>query len=1838
MKRFLVRLFFLSALFSLVFTGCNKKLVYNSENEEFISEITKSYIDVNSSITIGFTQELKANPEQGISFYPDQKGSWSKIDEKTVVFTPEKYFKKNSKIILKADLSVLLGNETASGFYTHPFYILNPDYSVEIDKLVLDSDSNSYSVSGVVYSTLPVSEKSIKKSVLIKGILNKPLIVWEKLAGANNWQFTIKDISVKNRDYPITVSWNGSFLGLKKSQDKVNSGSKTYNIPEKTKFDIVDINSSTENSIFVSFSKSLDTTQEINDYIKIKTFDGSKVNVNSTINDNVISIFNDENFKNVQSITVSQGVKSSNGSSLYTSKTIALDKNWELPSVRFMTQGTILPTSQGTVLPIETRNLSGVVVQAFAIYDYNIIQFLQRNELNENNELYRVGEPVWTKAVNFDWKDDMQNNYVPRGLDISELVKKYPKGMFQIRISFRKQNIKYICRNSHQDFSSFSMPDSLIEPVYSPRESSNWDWFDNLDWRTRDTFWSYKKDPCHPAFYMSRYNSDSLITRNILVSDLGIIAKKTQNDLLYTSITNLKTAKPWPGVSVTAYNFVGKKLQTVTTDSNGFCTFGNPENIFVICAEANGQCSYLKIGNGTHLSISHFEVGGEKASNGVKGFIYGERGVWRPGDTMYLTFVLQDLNKTLPSNIPVNFELIDPLGRKVDTQLFTKSVDGFYSIKTKSEENGTTGLYTAKVKIGGKEWTKNVRVESIIPNKLSVKLMPNTKVLKPLNNEFKLKGEWLHGAPAPNYKADVSVSFSQAQTTFDGYSEYSFTTPNAFIDTSKELIWEGKLDSSSTATFSKMLTTNDDAPGKLKAKFISRVFEPSGAFSTEITSFDYSPYERYVGLRLPKGDKARNMLLTDVEHTADVVLLTEDGKKVSSASLSYEMYKLDWKWWWEKDAYTNATYVNYRHYDRISSGDIQIKDGYGSFKFMIKYPSWGRYLITVKDGRNGHTTGKIVYIDWPGWAGRSTESGNGSSAMITMSTDKNKYTVGNTATITFPSSAGQRGLITIEKGGNIINQAWIETTEQTTVYKLPVTEIMAPNVYVHLTLLQSHLQTANSLPIRLYGIIPLMVENPKSILEPVITTQDKYEPGQNITVSVSEKNGKPMTYTIAVVDEGLLGLTNFHAPKLRDEFYKKEASMLENWDLYSFVMNAYSGKLETLLTVGGGEDIIADGSKDSNRFAPIVKFFGPYTLAAGEKKATNYTMPQYIGAVRTMVIAGHSGAYGTVEKTSIVKSDLMVQPTLPRTIGSGEKIVVPVTVFNGTDMEKEVTVQMKIRGALSASEKTVVSVPASENKTVSFFVNPSATGNANFNFTATCDTASSRSIVIVPVQSRGIPVTYRTDFTVRPGKTESVAVQSPGEISSTVLKAELSTMPNLNLTQRLGYLIRYPHGCIEQITSGAFPQLYLPDFAKLKSEELETVKTNVISVFERYPEYQCQSGAMAYWRGQSRPSHWGSAYAAHFLIEAKKQGYSIPLDVFNPLIDWISETASEWTSDNYCSYADQAYKLFVLSLAGKPNIGAMNRLLDMCKETQEKIILSASYSLAGRKEIARKILSQENIALTFYRFTGGNFGSSVREQALALMAYNLAGDTGNALKYAKIVSQNLSSDKWLSTQETAWSLFTLLPVYKSEDDLPAAYSITSNGQTVNGSVNGNISFEELSPSKNDKQIISVTNTENKTIFGMLYATGMSIPGTETIQNDGLSLSVTYKDKNGNVVLPKHLNQGDTFKIIISVSNNTKEKVQNIALTMPVPTCWEILNDRIADQDNYDSSSYRYMDIKDDAVYTYFDLDSKSSVKFEYNSTVAYKGSYFIPAIHAEAMYDNEISAILPGSYINGANR
>jgi uncharacterized protein YfaS (alpha-2-macroglobulin family) len=518
-------------------------------------------------------------------------------------------------------------------------------------------------------------------------------------------------------------------------------------------------------------------------------------------------------------------------------------------------------------------------------------------------------------------------------------------------------------------------------------------------------------------------------------------------------------------------------------------------------------------------------------------------------------------------------------------------VNGFYTFTMKTSETAPTGNWSAKATLGGTSFTKPIKIETVMPNRLKVALdlkRDESDLLRasnpectrrasacddPLRIQGTLFGQWLNGATAAGLKADVKLRLSPAATRFDRNADFVFEDPAREFASEPQEVFEGELDSSGHAAIDRKLGAIQAAPGMLSAAFTSRIFERGGAFSLSYATHTLSPYARYVGLKLPKGDVTRNMLRTDVPHTVELAALTEAGAATDIEEVEVTLYKVEWKWWWDKSGDSLAQYAQRAHSSVVQQDTVAIAQGKGEWKFEIKYPAWGRYLVRVCDVKGGHCAGQTFYIDWPSWAGRAQDQSGPAASVLVFTADKERYAVGETATIQLPETKEGRALFTIENGTSILDARWIDFAKDSNRVTVPITRAMTPNVYASVTLIQPH-DKANDRPIRLYGVIPLHVTDPQTSLAPVIEAAAEWKPESVGSVEVSERNKRAMTYTLAVVDEGLLDLTSFRTPNLHSEFYKREALGVSTWDLYDAVAGAYSAELERLLALGGSDVVV----------------------------------------------------------------------------------------------------------------------------------------------------------------------------------------------------------------------------------------------------------------------------------------------------------------------------------------------------------------------------------------------------------------------------------------------------------------------------------------------------------------------------------------------------------------------------------------------------------------------------------------------------------------------------------------
>lgn len=717
-------------------------------------------------------------------------------------------------------------------------------------------------------------------------------------------------------------------------------------------------------------------------------------------------------------------------------------------------------------------------------------------------------------------------------------------------------------------------------------------------------------------------------------------------------------------------------------------------------------------------------------------------------------------------------------------------------------------------------------------------------------------------------------------------------------------------------------------------------------------------------------------------------------------------------------------------------------------------------------------------------------------------------------------------------------------------------------------------------------------------------------------------------------------------------FLSKEALGVRTWDMYNYVLGTY--ELNQMLAIGGGAGE-EDAGKKANRFKPVVRFVGPFHLKKGATAEHVLEMPNYVGSVRTMLIAAEAGAYGKVEKTTSVRKPLMVLGTLPRVLSPTEEVKLPVTVFAMEEQIKKVKVTIETNDLLK--------IRGAKVKEIQF----DRIGDAVANFDLIVADKLGIGKVKISVESGLEEASYEVELDVRNpnpysnkveqvvldgGKSWNVSIEPIGMNGTNEAYLEISTIPPIDLAKRLEYLIRYPYGCIEQTTSAVFPQLYVSNLMSLDATKEKAIEDNIRAAIKRLQDFQTGLGGFAYWQGGTENNNWGTNYAGHFLLEAKEKGYNVPTSLLENWKRYQKTLAKNWRQrevalvgpvTNY-SRKDQealmqAYRLYTLALAKSPDLGAMNKMRNMQDiPATAKWRLAAGYALLGKKEVAKQLIRGLSTQVEAYRELSYTYGSALRDEAMILETLTLLGKRTDGANLLMRMSKELSSPKWLATQTVAYSLMAIAKFAgdeKLEAEIPLEYQIGNQSKQSVVIKKTPIVQYEIEIEKDNQRSVWVKNRAKTPLFASVIMSGQPSLEDTRATAANIEMEVVYKDMNGAIIDPTALPQGTNFVAHVSVTHQgIGGNYDEMALHQVFPSGWEIINTRMsAAYDNSGSSRMDYQNVLDDRVYTYFDLPMGRTYQYKFYLNAAYQGKFYMPNISCSAMYDNSIYANTAGKWV-----
>ncbi len=1835
---FLILFASLSTIFSCSKEDKPEQLSNPADFTEYIQAYTSGELSARGEIAVTLAQTVEKTNELLVLLHLEPKvtGTSKWVNDQTFVFKPNQPLSSDTEYSVTFNLGKVVDvPEDKKAFY---FAFKTIQQNLELQMGEVESapgNSNAVQLSGAIFTADEAKLSDVRRVINVKQTENNELVLnWLPNQGRLEHRFQITGIKRERTPSQLEIQWDGTPIGAS------SKGSQWIDITPSTDFDLISTRVFTDSNprIELTFSDPLDDSQNLDGLVTVQ--DMSSLNL--LVKDNKIVVTPRGLQTGAKTLTINSSIQNEKGRKLGTEVTRQIQFNQPKPQLELLGKGVIIPKSKNLLLPFKSVSLGAIDVRITRIFENNIGQHFQDQDLGDvyGWNLNKVGRPVFGGVIPLSTLGAVEagswNNYA---LDLSKIIEPEPGAIYFVELGFRKHQAIYECGENDEETSS-----SLTNRSWTLNPEAEIDYWNRYDSnRYPNGFkWSERENPCHISYYTDEHN----VQRKILASDLGLIAKKSEGENVIAFVTDINTAQPKSGVEVEFFDYQQQAITKVISDKDGKVAVRVARDPFYLVASSGKQKGYLKLNDGNSLSVSDFDVSGAEVQKGVKGFLYGERGVWRPGDTLHVSLILEDKNGVLPKDHPVSFELTNPSGQVVDRQTFYASLNGMYVYEGHTEKQAPTGNWRIKAHVGGLIFSKVLKVETVKPNRLKVEMNFTDSFIsgKERKLEAELESRWLHGTIARGLKADVEMSTTPSAPLYEKFPGFSFSDEAVSYSSNPEQIFNGKLDNSGKAKVNYTFDKLKEGPGRVRVNLKMRVFENSGNFSVGSASTYYFPFEQLVGIKSPNQEdwSYGNWLSRGESHRFEIASINNEGEGTASKELEYEVFNIRYRWWWERNNEDLSSYFERRNVRQVTQGRVKTSaDGKGYFD--LKLPDnedGGRYLIRVKDPKGGHSASTVVYYSWYGGRGSGV-----SPARLSFNSDKDKYTVGEKVTLNIPSSAESKILVSLETGSKVLSTKWLNGQEGTTKYEFQSTAEMSPNVYAHVMHIQPHGQERNDLPIRMYGVIPIEIDNPATILKPQINMPVELKPETQAEIEISEENGKAMTYTVAIVDDGLLDLTNFKTPSPHELFYAREALGVKTWDLFEYVSDAYAGNLSRILAVGGdGELKAADPLNEANRFEPMVRFIGPFAIKAGETKKHTISIPNYVGSVRTMVVAGQNGAYGNAETTTPVRKPVMVLATLPRVLGPGENVDLPVNVFAMKESVEEVDVRIEANELFEIVGSKTATVNFSEpgDELVSFKLKTKpAIGVGRIRVEVRSGNETAHHEIEIAVRNPNTPYVDVKNAVVSEGKEWNIDFEPQGMIGSNTAVLEISRIPPIDFGRRLDYLIRYPHGCIEQTTSGIFPQLFVADVMELTSQRKSEIQKNIDAGIKRIEMFMTSSGGLAYWPGQEDPNSWGTNYAYHFLLEAQKKGYYVSKNVLDRINTFQRERARNWKkqSDYYRSDLIQAYRLYTLALANTPDLGAMNRLREQENlSLQAKWRLAASYAIIGQKEAANILIDGLSVEVPSYTELSRSYGSSTRDRAMILETLSLVNRNDEASLIARDLSKELSSQRWFSTQTTAYGLIAIskyLEQFNTSGEIEASFTL--NDKTNSGiDSRAYITQFDLNMDEKASNKLKFSNQGEGTLFARLILKGTPLLGDSISNSNSLKQKVRFLDLNGKAINPISIKQGSDFIAEVSITNpGLRGDYDEVALTQVFPSGWEIRNTRMDDESfSEPTASFEYQDVRDDRVYTYFDLGASKTKTFRVQLNASFVGRFYLPAVNTSAMYDETISARTPGMWVN----
>ncbi|HFB99977.1 MAG TPA: hypothetical protein ENJ53_04150, partial [Phaeodactylibacter sp.] len=1624
------------------------------------------------------------------------------------------------------------------------------------------------------------------------------------------------------KDKSTKVDWTGKSIGAK---EKGTIDIWNY---DEDEFNVVStyFNRST-NEYKVYFTKLLDTKQDAKGLIRL-----GKEDATYEIKNNVITVFIKTKTQEDVNLSISRGIKAKDQSTLPLDLTYDIEISIVRPQVEWIANGSYIPSTGEFKIPFKSKALQSIIVTVMAIPSSNASRYAAWNNMTymDEMELLRYGNMVHKSTYNLDTlTSNNLENWNEFGLDLTKMFEREKGTIYYISLSFGPANTILKCENTAlYDFEKQTIDKS---------------WFEDKNRRYRyNGYYDYGhgNDPCHVSYYLGNRG----ISRMVHCTNVFPIIKKGEKEL-HVAVKELLNNNLANGAKVDLINLQGLDIVSATASSSGICEFENlNRNPKAIRVTYQGEISYFNIQNGEENPITEFDISSNVRDVDNRIFVYTERDVWRPSDTIFLDVMLNRANFQFEAGLPIVVRLKNPKNVLYKKYLLPiKDGQSIYSFKMPTHLEAPTGYWTASIDIGPLHKSKTLRVETIKPNVVDLEYHFTDQEKNWIYNnnvKGKLEVNYLAGYAMRKGTVNASANIFPVYNPFDKYKNFVFRPYTAVAPVKDAKVWSVKTDANGKAdfVFSKDFKTY---LGVSKIVIDSKIDLPGGGLNTETESHLVSPFSSYVGIEKAKGKGWRGSFRYGETPGVQIVRLDKKGELIKdNSTIHVQLLRYEKDWWYDRYRLSRGhrSHSTWR-YEKVWEKNITLKNGKWNYIHDTQKNKSGMYKLIVTDKSSGHVSEyRFHSVVAQNYAVKSNPM------FIELELEKDNYQAGETMELKLPKIKDAKALVSIERGGQIIEMFWHNLDEWS--LNIPVRDDWFPNIYLNVSIVQNYGQQNNDRPMRMYTVKKIKVNQPKNKIEPHIIAAEKIEPNQTFTFEIEEKNGQPMEYTLALVDMGLLNLTGFNTPDPLAHFSKMIALRIKTWDIFQQLIYYMNPSFAGVFSIGGDEasQKVLDESADFNRFKPVVFHLGSFHLTSNDKQKHQIEIPNYIGKLKLMVVACNQHSFGSTDKKIRVVSPLMVQSQLPRSLNVTDKVDVPITIFKDEPSIKNVEILAKASNDLVKFSKHNMTKSLADNDqslaTLQFSTGLEA-GTTEVVFDGKANGFNAHEATKIFINYPNSYSDQQDIFKIEAGNELKIPIESFGFEKTKHVDLQISGALIPNFTKHYHSLIRYPYGCLEQTTSRAIAMLHIEDLMAMTPKEKIENRDFLDAAILKIQSFQQYDGRFNYWRN-GYYHHWADLYAGHYLLEARDKNLLFKDDALRLWLKHKTNLANQWQMQisgtaeihEYTIAREeviQAYRLFLLAKAGKPAKSAMNRFRKrILKPKIAKVLLAGAYYYTGMNDIGKELLNRAltqgySDKINTYSYS---FGSPIRNKAITIYIMSLF-ERGNQLDeyYADWVKE-VNQQRWLSTQEKGF-IFMACAAYFGEQ-LNVSENIDFELQSKLFKKRAKIPANEQRRYQwsweNITDQATIKNHGQSKLYVIKTQRAISKELYQNAAANGLQLSVEYSKINGDPLDLKNIKQGEEILVSVVVKNVDILDQENLALTVKMPSGWELLNPRLYSTNVDEDAHFIFQDFRDDKVYTFFNLAKNTERAYSFRAKANLTGDYFLPAVRCENMYRGNIYA------------